>query len=674
MIRFLCLVPLLLPPTLRAQAPEVLATGLKNPESVAVGGDRRIYVTTIGERGKDGDGAVFVIDKGKTIPFATELDDPKGIAPFQNFLFVADKNRVWRFDLKGTKQEFAPAKAFPSEPINLNDVVVDPESGIVYVSDSGDKENKGGAIYRIRMGVKKGASVTVVADQKTWPELSRPNGLAMDGASHLLVADSGAGKLYRIGITSGKRVEVAKDLGHVDGLAWDYFGRLYISDIKGGRVFAMARPDEKPVVILKTETPADLCTDSRGRILVPLMKDGMVVSLKPTIPGAEVDESPLPLKAQVAFPDLKWTGWSPETDAGTPNPLRLICLTHAGDGSNRVFVATQHGVIHVFPNDQMARETKVFLDITSKVNYIDKENEEGFLGLAFHPKFKDNGEFFVFYTLKRSKAKLTNVVCRYRVSKEDPDKADPNSEEEILRVERPFWNHDGGTVVFGPDGYLYIALGDGGAANDPFNNAQNLKTLLGSILRIDIDRKEDGKAYAIPKDNPFVGKAPARPEIYAYGLRNVWRMAFDRQTGKLWAGDVGQNLYEEINIIEKGGNYGWKIRESMHPFTAEGISPRKDLIEPIWEYHHDLGKSITGGNVYRGKRLPMLDGAYLYGDYLTNKLWALRYDEKKGRVTANQPIADPGIPMLSFGEDQDGDVYFLVVSLTGNGIYRFVEK
>jgi glucose/arabinose dehydrogenase len=260
------------------------------------------------------------------------------------------------------------------------------------------------------------------------------------------------------------------------------------------------------------------------------------------------------------------------------------------------------------------------------------------------------------------------------VSKDDPDRADPASEEELLRIEHPYWNHDGGTVAFGPDGYLYIAVGDGGAANDPHDHGQNLSTLLGAILRIDVDRKDDGKPYAIPKDNPFVGRAEARPEIYAYGLRNVWRMAFDRKTGRLWAGEVGQNLFEEINLIEKGGNYGWKIREALHPFTAEGIAPRKDLIEPIWEYHHDVGKSITGGTVYRGKALPLLEGAYLYGDYLTNRLWALRYDEGKKRVVANQPIQDPGIPMLSFGEDEMGEVYFLTVSATGRGIHRFVPK
>src|SRR5262249_17730726 len=169
----------------------------------------------------------------------------------------------------------------------------------------------------------------------------------------------------------------------------------------------------------------------------------------------------------------------------------------------------------------------------------------------------------------------------------------------LLELPKPFWNHDGGTIVFGPDGYLYIAVGDGGAANDPFENGQNLKTMLGKIHRIDVDRKDGGLAYAIPKDNPFGNKAGARGEIWAYGLRNVWRMAFDRKTGRLWAADVGQNLWEEICLIEKGGNYGWNPRESLHPFGNKGVDANKDMIDPIWEDHHAVGKSITGGALSR---------------------------------------------------------------------------
>lgn len=389
---------------------------------------------------------------------------------------------------------------------------------------------------------------------------------------------------------------------------------------------------------------------------------------------AQIDESPMKIEPVVAFPDLKWSGWTPEGEDGKPAPLRPILLTNAGDGSNRMFVPQQQGIIHVFKAD--SKETSIFLNLSKKVVYIDKENEEGFLGLAFHPKYKSNGEFFVFYTT--TETPHTTVISRFKVSKDDPNKADPNSEEQLLSVTHPFWNHKGGTICFGPDGYLYIALGDGGAANDPHNHGQNLQSLLGKILRIDVDKKDPGLKYGIPKDNPFIGKVAnklpiALPEIYAYGLRNVWRMSFDKETGKLWAADVGQNIWEEINIIEKGGNYGWNLREARHEFAPSSTSTGPGLIEPIFEYHHDIGKSITGGNVYRGKKLKELAGYYLYGDYVSARLWALKYDEAKKAVVANRPILYKGTPLtvISFGEDEAGEEYLTIVSPTGQGIYTF---
>ena len=229
---------------------------------------------------------------------------------------------------------------------------------------------------------------------------------------------------------------------------------------------------------------------------------------------------------------------------------------------------------------------------------------------------------------------------------------------------------------------IYIAIGDGGLANDPFKNGQNLKSLLGKILRIDVDRKEGSKPYAIPSDNPFAGRSDAEGEIWAYGLRNVWRMAFDPSTGTLWAGDVGQDLWEEIDLIVKGGNYGWNIREGLHPFVRKGAQPpehdekRADLIDPIFEYNHDLGKSITGGLVYRGKEVPELVGSYLYADYVAGKMWrALRYDESKRVVTANREIPLPKpIPTMSFGEDDHGEVYFMTASPSPECIYRFTSE
>ncbi len=399
-------------------------------------------------------------------------------------------------------------------------------------------------------------------------------------------------------------------------------------------------------------------------------------------PAAEVDESPLAVTIAPAFPELKISGWEEEVN-GLPTPLRPILVTNFGDGSNRVVMAQQQGQIHVFENKQGPQESKVYLDLSPRVTYNDKQNEEGFLGLAFHPKYKETGEFFVYYT---SKAKpQTSIVSRFKVSKDDPNKADPDSEEVLFEIPQPYWNHNGGTVCFGADGYLYIALGDGGAGNDPHNNAQNLNTLLGKILRVDVDKKENGKNYAIPKDNPFVGvvaagSAPNRqtplvaPEIYAYGLRNVWRMSFDRKTGQGWIGEVGQNVWEEIDLLEKGGNYGWNLREGKHVFTPAGQGTISNLIDPIWEYDHTVGKSITGGNVYRGSAVPELQGSYLYADYVSGKIWALKYDMQKKTVVANRPVPHDksSLPVISFGEDEAGEVYLTIVTPTGEGIYRFV--
>jgi len=357
---------------------------------------------------------------------------------------------------------------------------------------------------------------------------------------------------------------------------------------------------------------------------------------------AQVDESVLSLQVDRAFPSLRLR--------------RPVVIANAGDGSNRLFFVTQQGVIHVIPNDPSVEKAGTFLDMESKVVYKDKENEEGMLGLAFHPDYKRNGEFFVYYTT--TDAPHTSVISRFHVSKDNPNQADPASEEELLRVEQPYWNHNGGALAFGPDGYLYIALGDGGSGNDPHGNGQNLATLLGSILRINVDRKDEGKNYSIPKDNPFVRHESARSEIWAYGLRNVWGMSFDRETGQFWAADVGQNIWEEINLIVKGGNYGWNLREAKHKFGDNGSDASDNLIDPIWEYHHDIGKSITGGYVYRGKKLPELVGAYLYADYVSGRVWALRYDEATKAVVANRSIPAKSMPIIAFGEDEQGEVYF----------------
>lgn len=348
---------------------------------------------------------------------------------------------------------------------------------------------------------------------------------------------------------------------------------------------------------------------------------------------------------------------------------RPVTIANAGDGSDRLFFCEQQGVILVIPNDPEVEEAQVFLDIEDGVRFNPNQNEEGLLGLAFHPNYKENGHFFVYYTIDKG---LVSHVSRFTVSKDDPSKADPASEVVLMRIEQPFWNHNGGSIEFGPDGYLYIGLGDGGKANDPFDHGQNLGTLLGSVLRIDVDKQEGDKKYGIPADNPFVNVEGARPEIYAYGIRNIWRLTFDRKTGALWAGDVGQNLWEEIDIIVKGGNYGWNRREGMHPFGPQGEPASDKYIEPIHEYHHNVGKSITSGYVYRGKQVPELQGKFLFADYVSGKVWALDYDHEAGQVRQNYRIEAPeNPPVVCFGETEDGEVLMSAIFGDYGTIYRF---
>ncbi len=382
-------------------------------------------------------------------------------------------------------------------------------------------------------------------------------------------------------------------------------------------------------------------------------------------------DNEMPLKIVNAFPDIEWTDWEGVDERGRPLPLRPIVLTSPGDNSKRLFVATQSGVIHVFDKKPQAdrRKTVVFLDISEKVHDYRKDNEEGLLGLAFHPKYKDNGYFYVYYSSEQELH--TSIVSRFKVRDDDPNRADSESEHVVMKIEQPFANHNGGSIIFARDGMLYIGLGDGGSRNDPLVHGQNVNTLLGSILRIDVDGRDGDKNYAIPEDNPFVNREGAAPEIFAYGFRNVWRLTEDRETGTLWAADVGQDLWEEINIVERGGNYGWNVREASYPFGNLKLAIRDRVIDPIWEYDHNVGKSITGGYVYRGSRLPELYGAYVYADYVSGKVWALRFDEATGKMTKNLAIPSRKFPVLAFGEDYEGEVYCLVESGNGESVFRF---
>jgi glucose/arabinose dehydrogenase len=342
----------------------------------------------------------------------------------------------------------------------------------------------------------------------------------------------------------------------------------------------------------------------------------------------------------------------PVVVSGLRQPLQV---THAGDGSGRLFVIEQPGVIRVIQDGVLLREP--FLDITPRVR---SGGEQGLLGLAFHPAYRSTGRYFVNYTRVPDGG---TIVAEYVVS------PNPNvslqRERVLLFVPQPYANHNGGMLAFGRDGFLYIGLGDGGAGGDPQNRAQNLRDLLGKMLRIDVNRTDRGLPYAIPPDNPFAG-GDGRPEIFAYGLRNPWRFSFDRRTGELWAADVGQSAWEEIDVVRRGGNYGWRIMEGNHCFNPPRGCPTDGLIPPVAEYA--TGKegrcSIIGGHVYRGTRIPSLAGTYVYGDYCSGEIFGLA----GGRAHL---LLSSRLRITSFGEDEAGELY-----VTGHGgtVHRLVGQ
>jgi glucose/arabinose dehydrogenase len=336
-------------------------------------------------------------------------------------------------------------------------------------------------------------------------------------------------------------------------------------------------------------------------------------------------------------------------------------LVHANDNSARLFVTSKPGRIRIIANDQLL--DRPFLDIADRV--LGSSSERGLLGLAFSPNYMTDGFFYVDYTRQPDGA---TIIARYNVSKDDPNVADPNSEQILLKIDQPEPNHNGGQLAFGPDGYLYIAMGDGGGGGDQhgtIGNAQNLKTLLGKILRIDVRNTDQ---YSIPPSNPF------GDEIWAYGLRNPWRFSFDRSTGDLYIADVGQNTYEEIDFQpanDSGGeNYGWRIMEGLHCFSPARGCDRANLTLPVAEYAHDQGCAATGGYVYRGQKYPQLNGLYFFGDYCSGLIWTL------SRSPAGEwqmlKRLDSGFTISSFGEDQAGELY--VLNFGDNSVYRLAAK
>jgi glucose/arabinose dehydrogenase len=337
-----------------------------------------------------------------------------------------------------------------------------------------------------------------------------------------------------------------------------------------------------------------------------------------------------------------------------------LLVANAGDGSRRLFVAEQGGRIYEMRAGSSRRG--LWLDIS---DLTEAQGERGLLGLAFDPDFEDNGRFFVNYTNNSG----DTVIAAYRTT--SPHRADRSSARIVLTFDQPFPNHNGGGLAFGPDGYLYIGSGDGGSAGDPLGNGQALDTLLGKMLRIDPNRGRGDILYSVPADNPFLGREGARPEIWAYGLRNPWRFSFDRLTGELWIGDVGQSALEEIDRIDHrrggGSNFGWNVMEGTACYGG-GPCDDRDLELPVAQYGHASGCSVTGGYVYRGERYPELVGGYFFGDYCSGKIWVV--DAATPGLTKPTELIDTPYALSSFGESEDGELY--ITDLAGGRVLQLV--
>ena len=376
-----------------------------------------------------------------------------------------------------------------------------------------------------------------------------------------------------------------------------------------------------------------------------------VSQIPPTPTAAPIPSMPLQsMNLERVFPNVSFK--------------RTVDLVFSNDETGRAFLILQAGRIEVFDYTAAGSQPKEFLDIRNKVS--NRGNEEGLLGMALSPNFFSDGHFYLYYSAADPRR---SVISRFSVEPDNLYSADPGSEQVILEVAQPHSNHNGGQIRFGPEGFLYISLGDGGGRGDPDGNGQNLTTLLGSILRIDVGTLDSSGTYFVPSSNPFTNASNSKSEIWAYGLRNPWRFSFDSVTGDLWVGDVGQRGYEEINLVTRGGNYGWNVMEGSHCYTDSGGScERSGLEPPVAEYDRDGGCSVTGGYVYRGSRLPELSGAYVYGDYCSGKIWALRHDGSQ--ITEQRQIVDSDLTIPSFAQSPSGEIFILSFD---KKIYRFIR-
>lgn len=375
-----------------------------------------------------------------------------------------------------------------------------------------------------------------------------------------------------------------------------------------------------------------------------------VIMATPSMDPSGVATLPLPEETAAAeiqnatdFPNPANYVWN-EIASGLQFPVNMET---AYDGSGRLFINEKPGRIRIVQSGELLDQP--FLDISDRVRAT--SSEQGMLGLAFHPQYEENGRFFVHY----SDLNGDTVLSRFQVSADDPNRADPASEVILLQQSQPYANHNGGQLAFGPDGYLYFGLGDGGSAGDPQNNGQSLETWLGKILRLDVD---SGDTYGIPADNPFQG-GKAKPEIWAYGLRNPWRFSFDQRTQELYIADVGQNQWEEIDYLPAGSpggtNFGWRFKEASHAYEG-GVPVDALLIDPVYEYDHSFGCSVTGGYVYRGQNLPEWQGIYIFGDYCSGRIWGLL---RQNDQWVGQQLFETGGGLTAFGQDEAGEVYLV---------------
>lgn len=415
-------------------------------------------------------------------------------------------------------------------------------------------------------------------------------------------------------------------------------------------------------------TAGNTGTVTPPQVVAPTSTPTVAPTVAPITPADPPAATPTPDQPPIAAP------FQPERVRLTFTPVitgldQPVFVTHAGDGSGRLFVVERRGLIWVHAPGGTT-ETQPFLDIRDRVSAASQE--QGLLGLAFDPAFAQTGAFFVNYTDERG----DTTLARFQVMPADPGQADPASEQILLTMDQPAGNHNGGMVTFGPDGMLYMGTGDGGAANDRYGNGQNPATLLGKMLRLDVTSAPG--SYVIPADNPWIDTQwngqDVRDEVWAVGLRNPWRYSFDRQTGDLWIGDVGQNVYEEIHFVTAGSpgalNFGWPLMEGTHCFPATAACDPTGLEIPVADYQHGAdGCSVTGGYVYRGQQFPALNGVYLYSDYCSGNIWAIypAAAAESGGWT-NSLLTKSQHTVSSFGEDEAGELY--LTDLAAGTVYR----